>query len=114
MRYGPAWIGLIQEGHSSLIERQLVRTYLMLFLVPPGCHGTRSVSLARFGCYEVRLWELAVELCGDTPPLWMELYAHDTASSLDSCGCDTLDAAVSAAEHLLSQARNQHRRRSMS
>jgi hypothetical protein len=38
------------------------------------------------------------------PNLWIELYAVEQRASIDSYGCDDLDAAVHAAEALLAQA----------
>ena len=54
----------------------MVRAYLGLFLVP-WCDGARSVRLARFGAYEVRIVEFAGDQAGTGFPLWLELYAHD-------------------------------------
>ncbi len=42
----------------DLVEQRLMRAYTYLFLVPADSTGTKSVSLARFGQYEVRLLEL--------------------------------------------------------
>jgi hypothetical protein len=68
-----------------------------------GKNGERAVSLARFGDYDVRLVELSQTSCA--PPLWMELYAHDTGSTIDSCSCHEFEEAAAAAEHLISQAK---------
>jgi hypothetical protein len=84
-------------------ERQLVRAYTRLFLVPKGEDGSRRISLARFGNYEVVVVELAQ--AERAPQFWMELYAHDIERALDSCACDDIEQAVSAAEGLIKQAR---------
>ncbi|HEY7299288.1 MAG TPA: hypothetical protein VH684_15385 [Xanthobacteraceae bacterium] len=44
------------------------------------------------------------------PPLWVDLYDHVLGVAIDSCRCSDLDEAVSATEHLLSQARLADRR----
>jgi hypothetical protein len=90
---------------NKLTERQIIRAYLALFLVPTGEDGSKVAPLARFGAYEVRL----VEFTGDGGPLlWLELYAHDIHCSLDSFGCDTFDEAVMGAEELVAQAQELH------
>jgi hypothetical protein len=92
---------------GSLTEARLVRAYLALFLLP-WQDGTRSVRLARFGAYEVRIVELAQDLTGEGFPLWLELYAHDVRASLDSCGCGAFEDAVAAADELMERASALH------
>jgi hypothetical protein len=91
----------------TLTEARLVRAYLSLFLVP-WHDGARAVRLARFGAYEVRLVEVAHDLSGECFPLWLELYANDIQASLDSCGCEEFDVAVSLADELIARARELH------
>jgi hypothetical protein len=94
----------------TLTEARLVRAYLTLFIVP-WVDGARAVRLARFGSYEVRLVELAHDPSAESFPLWLELYAHDIQTSLDSCGCEEFDVAVSVADELIAQARELHQGR---
>src|SRR5262245_58127324 len=95
----------------TLNEARLIRAYLALFLVPWE-DGARSVRLARFGAYEVRLVEFAHDyLSGDGFPLWLELFAHDIQLSIDSRGCDEFEEAVSAADDLMAKASESHRSR---
>jgi hypothetical protein len=89
---------------NLLTEARLIRAYLNLFLVSRGKDGSKTTTLARFGCYEVRLFELAHE----TLPLWMELCACDTGSTLDSFGCDDFEAAVPVADEFMAQAKTLH------
>jgi hypothetical protein len=91
----------------NLTEARLIRAYLALFLAPWN-DGARSVRLARFGAYEVRLVELARGLSGEGFPLWLELYAHDIGGSLDSCGCEACDDAVTAADEFVARAKALH------
>jgi hypothetical protein len=58
---------------KELAERRIIRAYLALYLVPPGDDGDRTVSLARFGAYEVRLVEVTPDLSAEIPLLWLEL-----------------------------------------
>jgi hypothetical protein len=90
---------------DTFIELRLTRAYIRLFLVPVNDDGVRTVSLARFGNYEIRLVELSHAHASDLPPLWMELYAHNDQECIDSCACHELEEAVRIAEQLISQAR---------
>jgi len=81
---------------------RLYSAYLGLLLAPLSEDGSRSVSLARFGTFEVRLIELADRGMID---FWIELYCHYTRSSLDSCKCRELDDAEPIADHLIFCAR---------
>jgi hypothetical protein len=90
---------------GGLTEARLVRAYLALFLLP-WQGGARSIRLARFGAYEVRIVEFAQDQAGF--PLWLELYAHDAQASLDSCGCDAFEDAVDAADELMERASALH------
>ena len=92
----------------KLSEARLVRAYLALILVPWST-GTRSVRLARFGAYEVRLVEFEHDLADVGPPLWLELYRHDTSESLDACGCDEFETAGRVAQELTEQASELYR-----
>jgi hypothetical protein len=96
---------------NPLTEARLIRAYLNLFLVPRGKDGARTTSLARFGCYEVRLFELAPDFADDVAPLWMELYAHHSDSTLDSFGCDDFEAAVRTADEFMTRAKALHEQR---
>lgn len=91
---------------SKYLEQRLVRAYVLLLLVPEDEDGLRTVSLGRYGHYDVRL----VEIADDNPvtaakSLWVELYAHDCQAVLDSCIPDDLEDAAIATEELISQAR---------
>jgi hypothetical protein len=86
-------------------ERRLIQAYLKLFLAVQSEDGVKTVSLARFGSYEVRVIELWHDTSASGFPVWLELYEHDTHSTLDSCGCSELEEAVAAADELIAQAR---------
>lgn len=94
---------MCDSAPNEITERQLVRAYTRLFLVPKGKDGARRISLARFGNYELFIVELAQ--AERAPRFWMELYARDIGLTLDSCACDDLEQTVIAAEGLMEQAR---------
>ena len=89
----------------DLVEQRVVRAYTYLFLVPADNTGTKHVSLARFGQYEVRLLELEV---ADDRTTWLELFARNTQTAIDSCCFRDLEEATDAAGHLISSARQLH------
>ena len=99
---GPA---LCKSSTHRSVALTVTQAYVRLFSVSASESGVRSVPLARFGNYEVRLAELpSMAFAADLPPLWMELYDHQIRSSIDGCGCSDLEDAIPAAEDLLSQA----------
>jgi hypothetical protein len=75
-----------------------------LLLVPADHNGARTVPLARFGRYEVRLTEFIPDRGADEP-IWLELYDRDAQCGIDSCRCSDLEEAVVSAGHLVSRAR---------
>jgi hypothetical protein len=92
----------------SLIELRLTRAYISLLLVPTDEEGLRTVSLARYGKYDVRLVESALTPAVDTQKLWVDLYAHDVHARIDRCSVNDLDEAVAAAKYLISRAKTLH------
>jgi hypothetical protein len=90
---------------NTLHMDRLYKSYVGLGLTPRNESGSRIMSVARFGTFEVRLIEFVDCNRQGSWDLWIELYRHDTQSSLDSCLCDDLDEVESLGEHLLSQAR---------
>jgi len=89
---GPIW-GRLNKAYTSLA-----------FMPEHGDHS-RTSTLDRYGTFEVRLVEFSQgDPTGDRL-FWLELYCHVTGSSLDSCLCDNLDDAETAADHLVSSAK---------
>jgi hypothetical protein len=86
-------------------EALVLRAYLQLVRVPWSEVGSRCTSLAKYGNYEVLLLERMSADSDHFPHLWVELYAHDLQMSVDGCGCDDIEAAAIAAEHIMSEAR---------
>jgi hypothetical protein len=90
------------------IERRLVRAYVSLFAACEPGQGTRAVSVAGYGSFQVRLFEPGGSPSGDLPAWQLELYSRHAQASLERIGCDQLEAAVIAADELLARARQLH------
>jgi hypothetical protein len=96
---------------NRILEQRLARAYALLWLVPEDEHHSRSVSLERYGPYDVRLVEVTPESPASAAKLlWLELYDQDRQVGLDSCMCGGLEDAAIAAERLISQARKLDKR----
>jgi hypothetical protein len=67
--------------------------------------GAKTVSLGRFGTYEVLLVEFARGSGTNDMQLWIELYDHELQHGLDSCSCTDIEEATIAARELISRAR---------
>ena len=84
-------------------ELEITRGYIRLLCLPESSQGVRSVSLARIGNYEVRIFEGRQSDDGDQPLFWMELFDHDAQLSIDGgCFRDIKEAAL-AFEDFISQ-----------
>jgi hypothetical protein len=83
----------------------LSNTYVGLALMPECSDGSKTVTLKRYGDYEVRLIDFSQDRSTVDCLFWLELYCHASRSSIDSCRCDDLDYAEAAADHLLSHAK---------
>jgi hypothetical protein len=90
---------------NKLHMDRLYKSYIGLGLAPQNESGSRTIPVAHFGTFEVRLIEFADRNRRDSLDLWIELYRHDTQSSIDSCRCMDLDEAEDLGEYLISQAR---------
>ncbi len=96
---------MCRETKGDRAELRIVRGHAHLCHAPADRNGAKTVSLARFGNYEVRLVELVRTRPGDATPIWLELYSHETQLGIDSCCRYDLDEVVHAAEELISSAR---------
>jgi hypothetical protein len=94
-----------KTGNRRSIEALVLEAYLKLVRVAWNEGGSRAMLLAKYGQYEVRLFERMSAGDADCPHLWVELYAHDMQTSIDACGCDDVEAAAIAAEDIMCQAR---------
>jgi hypothetical protein len=77
------------------IKQRILCTYVQLAVTPARADGLRCATFARFGAFEVRLTECA-QPAGALPlepRFWLEVYSHDTGSTVDRCGCSEFDEA---------------------
>jgi hypothetical protein len=103
-RAGGLWL-VAYGGRNMCLMSRLCRAYLALSLAGETEDGSRTMPLARFGAFEVRLIELAGRRMTEDSDFWIELYRHDIQSSLDSCRCQDLDEAEPIAEYLVACAK---------
>jgi hypothetical protein len=76
--------------------------------MPESSDCVKTATLDRYGAHEVRLLEFSQNRQAGDCVFWLELYCHLAKSSLDSCRCDSLDDAETAADHLISNAKRLH------
>jgi hypothetical protein len=93
------------ETKGDRATQRLTRGYVYLCYAGTDDNGAKTVSLARFGHYDVRLVEFVPTNPTDPTPMWLELYSHETQCAIDSCRCYDLEAAAQATEGLISQAK---------
>jgi hypothetical protein len=103
-RAGGLWL-VAYGGRNMCLMSRLCRAYLALSLAGETEDGSRTMPLARFGAFEVRLIELAGRRMTEESDFWIELYRHDIQSSLDSCRCQDIDEAEPIAEYLVACAK---------
>jgi len=98
-------LALSDATNRRSVETLVTQAYLQLVLVSWDENGSRAISVAKYGTYEIRLLEVMSADSAEIPHLWVELYANDVQVSIDACGCDDIEAATMAAEHVMSQAK---------
>jgi hypothetical protein len=98
----------ISPRTSAPRVNRLYQAYVALMLAPANPDGRRTVSLARYGAFEVRLSEFSNGRGLDAPGFWIDLYRHDIRSSLDGCYFGDLLDAETLVEHFMSRARELH------
>lgn len=72
----------------------------MLLVMPKDEHDLKSVSLVRYGAYEVRLFEPPA--ASNSFVFWVELFDGNRHVSIDGGGADDFEEALEKAEHLAS------------
>jgi len=83
-------------------ELRIARAFVQLSSILEDAKA--SVSLARDGNCEIRMFR-GPEADFDRGALfWLELFDHGTRMSIDSFGCNKLEEAAPVFEHLMSQA----------
>src|SRR5262249_16339130 len=95
----------VREGISNCAEVRLRPGFVRMVMAQPDGDGAMTMSLARIGHYDVRLFEFVPETAADPTPICLELYDHETRCRIDSCRCYDLEAAVKATEEFTARAR---------
>jgi hypothetical protein len=96
---------LSKETNRRCVETLVTRAYFQLVLISWNENRSRIASVATYGNHEVRLVEILSVNSVDMPKLWVEHFVRDVRVVIDSCVCDDLQAAVIAAEHFISNAK---------
>jgi len=94
---------------TNTLELRIMQMRIWALVAAEPVDGQRTASLARHGEFEVRLIELPQDPHSDTIPLWIELFEHESSTTLDSCGGYDLARMAIAAEAFISQARDLQR-----
>lgn len=99
--------GLSQIGKGVVkmdIEARLLRAHVELYVRRREEPGSKSVSVAQYGAYEVRLLQLVQGSSADPFIFWLELFDHNQRISLDSGSAENLGKALGVTEELISHA----------
>ena len=99
---------LCKDLRTLLSELRVSRAYMRLFFARPKEDGSKTVSIARIGNFEVLLVDFSEAWLVDGTPLWLELYGHDIDAAIDSCYCPDFEAAVNSAKELIARAKALH------
>jgi len=81
---------------------RVTQAYIALSDIPGSNPTPKSISLETVGAYEIRMLKGSPSHSGDAPLFWMELFDHETKSSLDSCSFHEIDEALNAFDELIS------------
>jgi hypothetical protein len=89
---------------NKLGELRLSQAYIKLLGLPQNAQGARMISLERIGNHEVLMFDVSPD-SADAPLFWLELFDHETKSSVDSCGCTEIAQAVTIFDDFVSLAK---------
>jgi len=78
-------------------------------IAPPSIAHGKSALVERQGAYEVRLIEPSQQTAIEAIPFWIELFDHNTQTSLDSFGSADLEEVAHAADEFISHAKELNR-----
>ena len=82
------------------------QAFIALSIIPEGGVASKTISIARIGGYEIRMFSGLPSWPGGVPLIWIELFDHGARLSLDSCGCHEIDDAMAGFDALVAQAEN--------
>jgi hypothetical protein len=86
------------------LEARLIRAHVELQVTPKDANDCKSVPLARYGAYEVRLVEPLQNSGTDAFEFWLELFDDIQKISLDSAGANDFEEATTLAKELIAHA----------
>ena len=110
VRMGPMDDATSLDQYRDRIEQRIVRAYVQLAVLPDDADGSCTVTLERFGGFEVRLTEAPREGAANLSCFWLELYSHGSGAVIDSLGCSEFDEnELEAAVEFVCKARRCHR-----
>jgi hypothetical protein len=92
-------------SRNTFLELRISQASVRLMGLPENPLGSRMISLERIGSYEIRMVEVAQDDVANASLFWMELFDRGRQSSIDSCGCHEIEAAVAAYEDFIAQAK---------
>jgi hypothetical protein len=90
---------------DTFSKLHITQAYIKLLCLPESEFGGRMISLERIGNYEIRIFEPSQTESDEAPLFWMELFDHDSQSSIDSCSCYEIEEAATAFESFILQAK---------
>ncbi len=82
------------------------QAFIALSGISGGDFAPKTISIARTGIYEIRMFSGQPRWPNDVPPVWIELFDHDARMSVDSCGCLEIEEALAGFDALVAQAEN--------
>jgi len=80
------------------------QAFIALSNIPEGCGRSETISIARIGSYEIRMFSGLPSWPYGVPLIWIELFDHGVRLSADSCGCHEIDDAVAGFDAFVAQA----------
>lgn len=101
-------MGTISHRKNAPLAGRLYQAYVALMLAPEGKDGARTVTLARYGAFEVRLTEFRTRGAADVSSLRIELRRRDTRSLHEAAHFDDLLDAEPVVERFMARARELH------
>jgi hypothetical protein len=94
---------------GKALELRILQLYIWTLNAKRFTDGYRTVTVARYGAYEVRLVEPLLDSRADTVPFWIELFDHKSANTIDSCGGHDFEESAAGAAAMIAQAGLLHR-----
>ena len=111
-----AWKCALANGRTDshmlpdkALELRILQLYIWALHAKRFIDGCRTATVARYGAYEVRVVEPLLDPQHDTIPFWVELFDHQSAVMIDSCGGYDFEETAAGAAALISQASLLHR-----